>query len=299
MSIIVTELGPNSCSIKVQDEGTNPVNILNALVDWLLQHGWEMHDNWASNKKVIRAINADGVTYKYVLLDYSVSYAYLAVNLYESWNATTHAGTNPAGTYRISGGQDAYAFSLIVFATNRYFGFFNKNPITIGGFQLIGEHSRDNQNAQVLSYPPTYFTSSLGIVINANTSGFMFPRSSIGVAGSYHGYTYLSNVQSIFYYDRYRSGKGPAFVLPSQYKDGNINAFSTIDLYAYFDNDGDNEHRGRVYGLKIGPMNFGTLMDKVKINCDSNGFSDPNGQEVDHYILVEPTYSDRRFAMPA
>ena len=48
----------------------------------------------STTAKVYRAVNAGGSTYKYMRLE--ATSAYLDVKHYESWNATTHVGTNLA-----------------------------------------------------------------------------------------------------------------------------------------------------------------------------------------------------------
>jgi hypothetical protein len=64
--------------------------------------GWSVHDASAgTNKKVFSAPNADGST-KYVLVDLSVA-GFVGLTAYESWNASTHTGTNPCYYGAVSG----------------------------------------------------------------------------------------------------------------------------------------------------------------------------------------------------
>lgn len=59
--------------------------------------GWYVHDSdtGTSNQKVIKAYNADGTTYKYLMLDFA-SAGYLKLLVYESWDAGANTGTNLA-----------------------------------------------------------------------------------------------------------------------------------------------------------------------------------------------------------
>lgn len=55
--------------------------------------GWSVHDNNCGvNRLCIKAPCLDGVTFKYVILDMTNTFSF---SCYETWNATTHAGTNP------------------------------------------------------------------------------------------------------------------------------------------------------------------------------------------------------------
>lgn len=56
--------------------------------------GWTLYDAAAgSNLQVIRALQQDGVTYKYVGIEAS-STSVFRITVYESWNSGTHVGTN-------------------------------------------------------------------------------------------------------------------------------------------------------------------------------------------------------------
>lgn len=56
--------------------------------------GWTLHDASAgSNLQVVKALQQDGVTYKYVGIQATSTTAFSIV-VYESWNAGTHTGTN-------------------------------------------------------------------------------------------------------------------------------------------------------------------------------------------------------------
>ena len=76
--------------------GETASNVLSAVETFITAHGWSVHDASAgTNAKAYSAPNKDGSTYKYVVLDVNTA-GYIIMKLYESWNATTHAGTNLA-----------------------------------------------------------------------------------------------------------------------------------------------------------------------------------------------------------
>lgn len=59
--------------------------------------GWTVHDSAVgSGSQVIKCLQADGTTMKYYRLMNNDSTSYRGI-AYESWNATTHTGTNPTG----------------------------------------------------------------------------------------------------------------------------------------------------------------------------------------------------------
>jgi hypothetical protein len=57
--------------------------------------GWTLHDGstGATSLQIIKALQQDGVTYKYVGIN-ATSTTSFKLTVYEDWNATTHVGTN-------------------------------------------------------------------------------------------------------------------------------------------------------------------------------------------------------------
>lgn len=134
--------------------------------------GWAVFDSAAgANSQVLRALNSDGSTYKYMQI--TVTTTTIQCQLYESWNATTHVGTNQSNgsltqALDLTGGGYLY-----VFATARYCII---QPWISTGYQnLYGnsviEVSRDSIPA---GYPVAFLLT--GAAGNAGgTAGFM-PR---------------------------------------------------------------------------------------------------------------------------
>lgn len=288
MAIQLTELGPNSCVINTNNEPNSGVNLMALITTWLSQHGWELFDPVSNVNRVFRAQNADGVTYKYVRIDVSTSNSTIYLYHYESWNATTHAGTN-LNPISINATSTHQSFSLYLFASARHIALMPKYNGTFGHCLMVLEHSRDNQVPSVLAYPPVVATYGDGAVMR-NSNNYGFARSSSGVAGVGNDYAYFSPIHCTV--------AGSDYPIDSFTSAASVKGFSTIDLWARFTN-AVSEHRGRIYGLKIGSANFGSHLDTVTIKCDANGFTDQNGQDVEHFILTPISYPSARFALPA
>lgn len=97
---------PNSCRINIA-AGDTLQAAMDAIEAFLTTHSWELWDAAAgTNARAYRcqalpdAIGA--IHYGYIVLDYNTSGS-LFLKLYETWNATTHIGTNLAGSSGIVG----------------------------------------------------------------------------------------------------------------------------------------------------------------------------------------------------
>lgn len=85
------------------DKATLSASIIQntSYIESTVSAGWTIHDaNPGTNKKVLSAPNPDG-TAKYVLLDANTA-GYLLISCFESWNSSTHVGTNATS---LSGSQ--------------------------------------------------------------------------------------------------------------------------------------------------------------------------------------------------
>jgi len=69
----------------------------NTTITSTIAAGWGVYDanTGTSNQQVLRAKNADGTTYKYLMLDFSTA-NFLKTLVYESWDAGANTGTNLA-----------------------------------------------------------------------------------------------------------------------------------------------------------------------------------------------------------
>lgn len=80
--------------------------------------GWTLYDASAgTNTQVVRALQADGVTYKYVAVN-ATSTSSLKLTIYESWNSGTHTGTNGVDSSAITWSSSTQ-HSLYIYATQQ------------------------------------------------------------------------------------------------------------------------------------------------------------------------------------
>ena len=128
MTIDVLSLGSNSVMISYSYTET-PSALFSACNDWIVAHGWTLHDTVTANQDVIyKAICKNGSSYKYIR--FIIDASGVKVRVYETWNATTHVGTNecsypeaPTSVYQaisLNGGTSIGGV-VYLFATNRYF----------------------------------------------------------------------------------------------------------------------------------------------------------------------------------
>lgn len=289
--IKITELGPNSCAINVIGEA-NLNNLANEITTWLAAHGWELYDNWQATKKVYRAVCADGTTYKYAILDMTTP-ASVYLNIAESWNATTHVGTNVNTNASYCSTAVTTNSTVYLFASPRYFAFLTKVNGAFNNTIMVLEHARENTIAKVLAYPPFIATATDGMT---TVAGVGISRSSLGTAAAANANYALISPMSCRLHPA--MGNNYQFV-ESGYLEtkGVLNAFCSYDFYASFSN-ARLEHRGKLFGIKVGPANFGTVMDRISLKCDANGFSDQDGSDVEHFIIPSGTWGYTRFAIP-
>lgn len=144
---------------------------------------WAVYDAAASaTSQVVRSLNADGSTYKYLQVDLTA--ATITCKAWESWNAGTHAGTNQAASgaavksptlavsANTSGGY------LYVMATNFYVFLMTPQLNTVNKVGVV-EFSRDTPSLSS-AYPCHAIYHSLGTV-SQNATGS--PRVSSGAGG--------------------------------------------------------------------------------------------------------------------
>lgn len=133
---------------------------------------WTMFDNNSPNAPVVKSLNADGTSYKYVKIDVTIT----EVNLigYESWNAATHVGANLA----YGGGYASSSFSAITNPTVGVSGslgiLVTDKFITIvrnvaNGTNFGGVYEFDRQSSSLNNTYPC--TVSIGSSADFNTTG--------------------------------------------------------------------------------------------------------------------------------
>lgn len=281
MTISLNSMGPNSAAL-LWDNETLP-NLMTVINDWVVQHGWDLFDNVSTTIKVYRSLNVGGSTYKYLRLETVAGY--LDVKHYESWNATTHVGTNLAAAASSSCQLNLVSGTIYLFASNRWFFATGKYGTSFDYGTGIFEFARENPtDTEAAGFPASIACTGHGltfggIAMTRNRQNLTATSAnsdcalvcSLGVFHSVVNRRQANGVSNFYHAD------SPTFF--SQF----------ADAPAAFD------FRGRVYGIKMLPIYFGTHLDIISIKVDANGFADANGTPMDHIILAP---SAGRIALP-
>lgn len=154
--------------------------------------GWSVHDASAgTNAKCYKSLQKDGTSYTYMVLDWnttiSTGVAGLCIRLYETWNETTHVGTNKAenskdrsnatiaeylqGQKMPYGETDPWQFDVHVLPggaalySSRRIDQVSGNAAflgspTYGGVTVVGECLRENPNTLPSGVPCTVWANS-------------------------------------------------------------------------------------------------------------------------------------------
>jgi hypothetical protein len=101
MTITTTQLGTYTTQISLSGE-VNGLGMITALDAAIVAAGWTQWDV-STLTRVYRILNLDGVTYKYIGIYIDPYNGKINTTSYESWNATTHVGTNEVNTFGRSG----------------------------------------------------------------------------------------------------------------------------------------------------------------------------------------------------
>lgn len=291
-----TQLGPNSWVVSYAMGAT--FSDVSAAVDAVVvAAGWVKYDAAAGvNAICYQAPNLDGTTFKYVVLDYNTA-GWMFVKVYESWNASTHVGTNlcPNAADVTKGYQQAlnlttdkgliYVFvntTYLAFIIRQYSGAILGNSVACG-LSGVFEFSRDNPDDTVAAGYPVHCFLNTGIVgenaTNTNET-ISIPRTRSGNTGV----AQYGEVSTVF-------GK-TLYTTPFLIKDMVPNAVSlwsnkdwAISMYAQDGTPAAPSVRGRIQGLKVFTQARLSFMDKIQVPCDPQLNYDPTGTMTNHYVI--------------
>jgi hypothetical protein len=148
MSVVTNTTGPNSQFVTYV-YGDDYIDVFNAIADVITSHGWTLFDSVSANSQVFRS---NGPTTKYVRL--MLTAAKISTVVYESWNATTHIGSNlcygsdslSVAAGNLVGNYKAYLLldatlggSVYVFVTENYMVLANRtNGVSSVNGEFIG-----------------------------------------------------------------------------------------------------------------------------------------------------------------
>lgn len=290
MAITSTSIG-NYTTLLTIDAGESLGTLVSAVEAVITAKGWEVHDVSAgTNAYSYKAVNKDGSTYKYIVLDYNTSGA-IIMKLYESWDSGTHTGTNLAtDTDNASYNQQVdltNGFLLNVGSHERFLWFNSLVSGVLGsptnnGPTIVAEMARDAEfDTVVAGYPKAcwityakFFVSAGGPLrytrtLNNYTGTSANTRSWVSYRVCGWGYTpgniSVIPANGITPYSWYGSGKKSLHTLTG---------WSFHNGTSLTGNVGCN---GRVYGIKVGNVLATTFLDETTLACDSDFFEDETG----------------------
>jgi hypothetical protein len=309
MGTIRTSVGPNTEVISYS-QNLPLSDLITAIEGAILNsHGWELFDAEADvNARCYRALNKDNTTYKYVVLNYNTS-GKLLMDVYESWNASTHVGTNKCNvlTGNVWNSVNLTLTDkgfMYVYASPRWLAFTNKEysssvlgNSTITHVMGCFEIARDNPDDTVVAGYPCFCilnTTALGDGYS-NSAGALFPRTLAGTTAVQQ----QLEVSTIFGKTNCTSTVPLSSIIPNFVNIWN-NKDWAVTMYAHGPNF---DVRGRIFGLKAFTLGKLSFMDKLKVTADSDFHFDPNGTLTDHFVLPggveQGTYGNARFLIPA
>lgn len=296
MSVTTTSIGPNSWELDYTT-GTTQAEIMSAVTTVLTTPaaGWTLFDSAAGTNAICySSLNKDGESSKYAVLDYTSNVIY--VKSYESWNASTHTGTNLAFNSDNSLYSGKYTTTapgqIFIFASPRWLAMVTRDPATgqlnnnsawQGLFGLF-EVARDNpEDTAVAGYPPVVWLNSHFLFSNPTQQccGYM-PRTRSGATGN----TAIVEIGTLLGKTRSASSVKLNMFVPSTTNVWNNKDWS-LTLYSH---EPSNVVRGRIYGLKAFTYNKNLFLDKASVTVDSDFFFDKTGLAKDHYIIISGTY---------
>lgn len=300
MSVTSTQIGTNSFQLDYTT-GTTLAEIRTAVEAAVTANGWTVFDAAAISGGMgvcYSAPNADGASQKYVVIDYTGGT--IVIKLYESWNATTHLGTNLAtgSDLPIYGGKYSLTApgQIFIYVSARWMAMVTRDPATgqlnnntawQGAFGVF-EVARDNpEDTAAAGYPPVIWLNTHFLFLNPTAPSalsccaFMSRtrNGSVGVAALVELGTLLGKPRSA------QSVKTQAFV-PTTTNLWNSKDWS-LTLYA---SEPGGVVRGRVYGLKAFTYNKNLFMDKAAVAVDADYFFNSSGESKDHFVIISGTY---------
>ena len=323
MAITETVLGPNSSQFTFTATDTT-ATIMAALDTYITAHGWELYDNAAGAQgvagtnpvgRVYRALQSTGSSlYKYVGV--IIASGWFAIKIYDSWNASTHTGTNAqfylntaitnavdASSIASNVGTDGAA--IIMFVHPKWLAARTKTNANIlsnmiGCFEISKDYGEDP------TFPSHIFmstgidnrigsngTGSYGAGIYSSPKVYSYTASTLTGASAVPYCTVLTPFGGIF------NGGSLANMLPTAFSG------ATTMVAAELASPAGNLSRqallrGRIFGLKLG---YGSVawndMDTAQIVCDSNYFENASGTATTFHIFYLGTSTSMKYMLPA
>ena len=282
MAINVTAIGLHTVQITAQGE-TNSDGILDAINTAIISNGWELYDAFNSGtQRIYRGVCKDGVTSKYFGMFFDPIGFRINTTAYESWNKTTHVGTNEVATYNRTG-QMHFTLSgcdIIVMVSPRWLVLqtFIRNSAGpwAGLFECSREAAEDTPEA---GYPPFMWMTSVLAATYGNNKYASFPRNranQTGTAATADGW------QTQYIRLGAQTTKYGADLVPMTTYAWDTSKKIVQSLRPTF---GSTEIHGKVFGLKA-VSNIGAPYTRVSLPIDSDYQFSVNGTAREHWVLA-------------
>lgn len=307
MSVTTNTIGTNTRQIVISGE-TSINNILTAVSNALVALGWTAYDtvttgtNNAQVRQIFRVLNADATTYKYLGILWHPNKGLFHTTAYESWNSSTHVGTNEVFTngYTFPSGVQYSNCSIYVMASARWAVLYSTIRGEYGPWSGVFEFEREAAEDTVgAGFPCFAWTNSniigepVGHSATVGTSNHdswcvSFPRTP-------HPYTGIAAAQ----FNTLISGFGmfPPSVPTAGLNTSHANKLGGLSSGYAWDSAkkavhvlkgagvGNAQPRGRMFGVKaIGPI--GDPLDTVVLPIDANyHYASSGGTNTDHWVL--------------
>ena len=288
MSVTTTTLGANTVHLAISGE-TSVTNFITALDAAIVNGGWSQVDVSNPYNRIYSAPNADGVTVKYIGINIDPGFLKISTTSYESWNATTHVGTNQTWTFNRAGAM-GFAFNfcdVLLFVNSRWLilqSFIRNQPSCWSGVvELAREAPEDTATA---GYPCWCWISNATVMtqIPAATPVIgcvSFPRTVSGATGAAAATS--TSLQTPYTRFGATSLLGQPFSSLPNYA---TYAWNTADKIVHSIRPVVNttELHGRMFGLKM-TYNIGSPFSQVLLPIDSNYAYSAAGTQTTHWVL--------------
>jgi len=308
MTITSTSIGTNSIDININGE-LNSGGIITAVDAALVAQGWAQFDLITPTgaafayQRIYRSTNIDGSTYKYMQLFFYPSETKIFIDFFESWNATTHVGTNQCFWGPMDVGafvQYSYALcDIIILVSPRWVvfqTFINNEPGPwVGAFECERDAPEDTLLA---GFPAWFATTSYMLGSGASCYGLesgvagqasysvAFPRNNYGTG-------YLASMYSGVTTPYYGSGS-VSTANPATWASNLASSTASFGNYAW--NTANKivcafrpRVQAEIHGRAIGPKITGgaySIYNKINMNVDASYmWVSTGGTSTDHWVL--------------
>jgi hypothetical protein len=313
MAISQTILGPNS-SMFTFGVGETPTTVMAAVDAYITSHGWELYDTLPSPSvsRVYRTLQHGSETmYKYVNLSFSTSS--FSLTICESWNTTTHVGTNVVNSLNFGTiGTDvanvsvvsmgyAEGSAIIMFVNQKWLAArYRTNTLvfgdTLGSFEISKDFNEPETTPSNILLTSGTYTTYPG-TSSSTTNGFygtMVNNNTVGTPAIVSRYTNIVTTVGM--------PVNNAFTLGTMISGSNINSALTMTAVELTGTTSSNpiaRFRGRIMGTKlVYGISVWNDMDTCQILCDSEYHQSAIGEPIQHHIIA-PASNRVRYLIPA